>query len=151
VLCFLFSFLLFCLFLNKQLKKVDRMVSSVAPTLATWLNHDPDALQKLRNDLGLHLEGTLACVPILTSPICRPGTMVRKSYFINFQANPDPYPAGTLEPQFAGADGVSVSWTSIRFGSGAWQPMARFGNMPGEDPVKVSNTDTCFVFPSVSR
>lgn len=117
-------------------KKVDRMVSSVAPTLASWLNHDPDALQKLRNDLGLHLEGTLACVPILTSPICRPGTMIRKSYFINFQADPDPYPAGTLEAQFSGADGVSVSWTSIRFGSGAWQPLARFGSMPGQDPVK---------------
>ncbi len=92
---------------------VDQIIASVAPTLATWNRHDPDAQQKLRNDLGLFVENSLACAPVLSSPVCRAGTQPRKSYFINFQANSDPYPAGTIEPQFEGPDGVKGESFSV--------------------------------------
>ncbi len=111
-------------------------MNSAASTLASWNRHDPDAQQKLRNDLGRFIEGSLACAPVLSTPVCPAGTQPRKSYFINFQAATDPYPAGSIEPQFEGPDGVKVFWDSIKIGAAAWQPMKRFGTGPGQDPIR---------------
>ena len=37
---------------------IDTTVDSVAPTLTSW-NSDADAMQKVRNELGLYIEGVI--------------------------------------------------------------------------------------------
>ena len=65
----------------QKLNDVDDLVNSVAAGLTSWTK-DPDALMKLRNELGLYLEGSRDSIPILESDS---GVRNRGSYYINFQ------------------------------------------------------------------
>lgn len=60
----------------------DVSASSVASTLTSW-TRDTSALQHLRNQLGLRIEGKVNGCPVLAST--SPGARKRGEYYVNFQ------------------------------------------------------------------
>lgn len=121
---------------------INETVFSAAASLTTWNTDSYDAMQTLRNNMGLFIDGTLTCAPKLQA-ICAANVMPRKSYFINFQA-PDTttYASGALEAGYLGEDGVLVSWNRIKFSGQPWEDLLPYGTHPNQDPLKGFVTQT---------
>ncbi len=84
----------------------DASASSVASSTTAW-TRDTSALQHLRNQLGLRIEGKINGCPVLESSA--PGGRKRGEYFLNFQD-----PAGEPKAEPLTVDGhtwMKIGWT----------------------------------------
>ncbi|MCP4676303.1 MAG: hypothetical protein GY854_12485 [Deltaproteobacteria bacterium] len=88
-----------------EISPVDQTVQSVASSLTSW-TRNPDALMKLRHELGLYIEGTSDTLPVLEADgDQRPAG----EYYINFQ---DPEGEPSADPlTIDGNTWMKIGWT----------------------------------------
>lgn len=120
---------------------VDDAVFSAASSLTSW-TRDADALQKLRNELGLYIEGARSTIPVLEAESnARP----RGEYYINFQ-NPEGEPSAS-PLTVDGNEWLKVGWQSYSDDDG----LGWFGEFIDNSSIALYGFDSASGYNEVQR